>query len=106
MKEFLITVLVGCIVIVTVFTVLAFLAITFVKYFIVPSPQYPLLPYELALGLAWFLCLLACISVISSTPLSALRWGHAGEALFIPFVPISLFLYLNALSWVKKRVVQ
>lgn len=104
MEQFLVAVLVACLVIVAVFAALAFLAISFVKNFVVPSPKHPLLPFGLALGLAWFLCLPACIGIITSTPLSSLPWGHAGEALYLPFVPISLFLYLGTLSWVKRRV--
>jgi hypothetical protein len=100
----LLTVIVGCLIIVGVFAVLAFLALGFVRYCVVASPRYPLLPFGIALGLAWFLCLPACIGVISLTALSSLPWGHAGELLVLPFLPLGIFLYLGTLAWVKRRV--
>lgn len=105
METFLVPILVACLLTITVFFALAFVTVGAVRLFVVVSPSYPVLPYALALGLALFFSLPVCISLISSTPLNLLSWGHAGELLVLPFILVSPFAYFGALSWLKRRTV-
>jgi hypothetical protein len=63
-----------------------------------------MLPFRLTLGAVWLFCLPACGFVISHSGLSTLSWGHAGEALFLPFLLLSPVLYFGVLHLVKKIV--
>ena len=95
---------IGALLVIAVFVplvALAALAIAVVKG-LVPQLCSKRWPYLIGIAAAWLGTLPVCGWIINATALSQANWGHAGEALFMPFLLLSPILIGVSVLLVKR----
>ena len=92
---------IGALLVITAFVALAALAIALVKG-LVPQLCSKRWPYLIGIAAAWLGTLPVCVWIIKATALSQATWGHAGEALFMPFLLLSPILIGVSVLLVKR----
>ena len=94
---------IGALLVIAAFVPLAALAIAVVKS-LVPRKYTHRWPYIVGIAAAWFCTLPMCGRLINATGLTKGNWGHAGEALFIPFFLLSPVLIGLSVLFVKRML--
>ena len=92
---------IGALLVIAAYALLAVLAIAAVKS-LVPRQYTKRWLYLIGIAAAWFGTLPVCGWLINATGLSKANWGHAGEALLMPFFFLSPILIGLSVLLVKR----